>query len=81
MCEIGEKHSVRGAAFAVLMWKRRITSDSVDQFQPRPGTYQGELVDKEEYTRAFFDCAGKDPGYDLSKLSYLWQRLLAECVA
>jgi hypothetical protein len=45
------------------------------------GKYQGELVNKDQYTRAFFNCAGKDPAYDLSKLSYLWQRLLNECVA
>jgi hypothetical protein len=45
------------------------------------GAYQGELVNKEQYTRSFFDCDGNDPGYDLSKLSYLWQRLLTECVA
>ena len=43
------------------------------------GTYQGELLSKEQYTRAFFHCAGKDSGYNLSKLSYLWQQLLAEC--
>jgi hypothetical protein len=45
------------------------------------GTYQGELVNKEQYTRAFFDYAGKDPNYSLSKLSYLWQCLLNACVA
>ena len=44
-------------------------------------SYQGELVGKERYTRAFFAAAGKDAAYDLSKLSGLWKHLLAECAA
>ena len=33
------------------------------------------------YARTFLDSAGKDPAYDLRKLSGLWKHLLAECAA
>lgn len=48
-------------------------------FNPTLNAYQGELVGKTAYTRAFFESAEKDPAYDLTKLSYLWQHLLSEC--
>jgi hypothetical protein len=44
------------------------------------GVYQGELVGKEVYTRSFFDLAA-DRSYDLSKLAYLWEKLLAAAVS
>jgi hypothetical protein len=50
-------------------------------FNSAMGAYQGELIDKQKYTRAFFDAAGKDVSYDLSKLAYLWEHILAECSA
>ena len=43
------------------------------------GIYQGELVNKEKYTKHFFEAAGKDGTYDLAKLSYLWEHILAAC--
>lgn len=41
-------------------------------------TYQGELVSKAEYTRAFLRHA-HESSYDTRKLTYLWQYLLANC--
>jgi hypothetical protein len=43
------------------------------------GTYQGELVNKAEYTRAFFRHV-QDNSYDTTKLSHLWRFLLSSCV-
>jgi hypothetical protein len=44
------------------------------------GTYQGELVDKEAYTKGFFDNVTKGV-YDLSKLRLLWERIQQACVS
>lgn len=48
-------------------------------FNPNRGTYQGELVDKAEYVRAFFPNI-RQSKYDTTKLSYLWRFLLSRCV-
>lgn len=40
--------------------------------------YQGELLNKADYTRAFF-ANFKNVGYDLGKLNYLWDHLLSCC--
>ncbi len=50
-------------------------------FNANLGVYQGELLNKEQYTRAFFESANKDRTYDLQKLRYLWTHLLKNCVA
>ncbi len=50
-------------------------------FNAAIGAYQGELIRKENYARAFFDSAGRDPTYDLGKMKYLWNHLLTECAA
>lgn len=50
-------------------------------FNANLGAYQGELLNKELYTRAFFESANKDRTYDLQKLRYLWTHLLKNCVA
>jgi hypothetical protein len=50
-------------------------------FNRELNSYQGELANKERYIRTFFGFAGRNPQYDLSKLSYLWKHLLSECVA
>jgi hypothetical protein len=50
-------------------------------FNPNLGAYQGELLNKELYSRAFFESANKDRTYDLQKLRYLWTHLLKNCVA
>lgn len=42
------------------------------------GTYQGELVDKQAYTKHFFDRIGH-PGHGWPKLEYLWRHLLRKC--
>lgn len=43
------------------------------------GQYQGELVDKDSYVRIFSENMSGSTGYDLSKLSYLWNCILAAC--
>ena len=48
-------------------------------FNAYRGTYQGELVNKAEYVRAFFPNI-RQSKYDTTKLSYLWRFLLSRCV-
>ncbi len=78
---------VNGRAVAIecfLDLKYKSNADAVirwTSFNRELDSYQGELVNKDRYTRAFFDCAGKVPQYDLSKLSYLWKYLLSKCAA
>jgi hypothetical protein len=43
------------------------------------GLYQGELLNKEQYTRAFFENSSKDRTYNFQKLRYLWKHLLKSC--
>ena len=50
-------------------------------YDPAAGQYQGELIQKKDYTLAFFEHCGKDASYDLSKLKLLWSYLLKSCVA
>lgn len=50
-------------------------------FNANLGAYQGELLNKEFYTRAFFESANKHGTYNLQKLRYLWTHLLKNCVA
>jgi hypothetical protein len=49
-------------------------------FNASQRTYQGELVDKDAYTKAFFanSCRGD---YDLRKLAILWAHILKVCVS
>lgn len=78
---------VNGRAVAIecfLDLKYRSNEDAAirwTSFNRELDSYQGELVNKDSYTRAFFDSAAKDPQYDLSKLSYLWRYLLSTCAA
>jgi hypothetical protein len=71
-CFLDLKFAGSALAAAAIRWT---------SYNPAVGAYQGELVGKDKYTRAFFGSAGKDPGYDLSKLSDLWQHLLTACAA
>jgi hypothetical protein len=41
-------------------------------------SYQGELVRKDDYTRAFGERFGRDDTYDTRKLRALWAHLIAE---
>jgi len=50
-------------------------------YDPAAGQYQGELIQKKDYTVAFFEHCGKDASYDLTKLKLLWSYLLKSCVA
>ena len=43
-------------------------------------TYQGELLQKDEYIRLFLEAVGRRSSYDYSKLSMLWQGLIASCI-
>jgi hypothetical protein len=47
-------------------------------FNDARGTYQGELVDKQAYTRHFFDQVDR-PNQSWPKLEKLWQQLLRTC--
>jgi hypothetical protein len=42
-------------------------------------TYQGELIQKEQYLRASFDAIGRDRSYDLTNLATLWSAILEVC--
>ncbi|WP_338666236.1 HEPN/Toprim-associated domain-containing protein (plasmid) [Pararoseomonas sp. SCSIO 73927] len=48
-------------------------------FNHEVGTYQGELLAKEEYTKRFFEELNNG-SYDLSKLHLLWSHILRACV-
>ena len=50
-------------------------------YDARLKKYQGELEDKEEYTRAFMKLADRNSNYDFSKLEYLWSHLLKCCTS
>ncbi|MDI1451759.1 hypothetical protein [Polyangium sp. 6x1] len=41
--------------------------------------YQGELLDKESYTRRFIEAAKRRAEYDYRKLDRLWIHLVAAC--
>ncbi len=49
-------------------------------YDEKQDAYQGELVDKEIYVRAFFDAAGRRPGYDTLCLTYLWDHIVSRCL-
>ena len=76
---------VNGGALAIecflhlAAWRARSPIGSMDAFNSDLGTHQGELVNKEKYTKHFFEAAGKDCIHDLAKRSYLWGHLLAAC--
>ncbi len=44
------------------------------------GSYQGSLINKDDYVGTFFDSVGRDKRYDLSKLSVLWSCILKNCI-
>ena len=44
------------------------------------GRYQGELVDKEVYTRHFLDLRYRQPEYDFMKLEAVLDEIIAQCV-
>jgi hypothetical protein len=44
------------------------------------GRYQGELVDKEGYTRHFLDLRYRQTGYDFTKLEAVLDEIIAQCV-
>ena len=41
--------------------------------------YQGELVGKQRYVKKFFKAMNGSAPYDISKLSMLWDHIVAEC--
>jgi len=42
--------------------------------------YQGELIDKERYSKEFYRVASAHSTYDLRKLKLLWDFVVAQCV-
>lgn len=48
-------------------------------FNDLAGHYQGELIEKETYVKAFHDRRGHSKGYDLSKLRNLWSHIIKTC--
>lgn len=44
-------------------------------------TYQGELLQKESYTRAFLDAVKHDSKYNYTKLAQLWDYLVKICTS
>ena len=77
---VGEQHK-EGERRASTNWP--IQKYQWTDYMANPGdkvqSYQGELVNKAEYTRAFFRHV-QDNSYDTTKLSYLWRFLLSSCV-
>lgn len=49
-------------------------------YNPALEAYQGELVAKDRYVRAFFKHHA-DAAYDVRRLTYLWKRILTVCTA
>jgi hypothetical protein len=49
-------------------------------YDKQQDAYQGELIAKDDYVRAFFAGAGMT-GYDMTSLKYLWQNILSNCSA
>jgi len=49
-------------------------------FNASQGAYQGELVNKDAYTRAFF-ANSRRGNYDLRKLAILWAHILTVCAS
>lgn len=41
--------------------------------------YQGELLDKDSYTRSFLEAVKRGKDYDFAKLRYLWEHLVSAC--
>jgi hypothetical protein len=50
-------------------------------FNSKQQQYQGELEDKEQFTRAFLQSGWRSPDYDWSKLTLLWEHLFEKCCA
>lgn len=50
-------------------------------FNDLAGHYQGELIEKETYVKAFHGRRGHSKGYDLSKLRNLWSHIIKTCIA
>ncbi len=50
-------------------------------FNAKLQQYQGELEDKEQFTRAFLQSGWRSPDYDWSKLTLLWEHLFDKCCA
>lgn len=48
-------------------------------FDKSLGEYQGELIGKDSYVRIFSTNMSSSGEYDLTKLSYLWENILAGC--
>jgi HEPN/Toprim N-terminal domain 1 len=48
-------------------------------FNDSVGHYQGELIEKETYVKAFYNQQGHNKGYDLSKLRNLWSHVIETC--
>ena len=48
-------------------------------FKRSLGEYQGELIDKDSYVRIFSANMSNSSEYDLTKLFYLWENILAAC--
>lgn len=48
-------------------------------YHEKLGAYQGELLNKEAYTRHFFDSLRRGANRDWSKLTRLWDHLIATC--
>lgn len=48
-------------------------------YDEKQDAYQGELIGKQDYVRAFFEQANKNPSYDTAGLRFLWDRILSEC--
>lgn len=66
--------------FLDLRWLPRTPVVRWTTFNANQGQYQGELINKDEYTRSFFanSTAAK---YDLRKLCCLWAHILKVCVS
>jgi hypothetical protein len=50
-------------------------------YDARQDKYQGELLHKEEYTRAFFEMSNRERNYDFTKLAHAWSHLLKRCTS
>jgi hypothetical protein len=45
------------------------------------GRNQGELIQKENYTKRFLRLRSADPGYDFSGLNAVLENIVVECIS
>jgi hypothetical protein len=78
---------INGQAAAIecyldLTWRREMQPYvRWNNFNKEVNAYQGTLIDKESYARAFLDVIHRNVGYDFGKINIVLDSVIAECTA